>query len=83
MTGGSWPYLPAQCPHCLYFQAAQPPFTDDSGYEILGFCRHPRVGMELFGPQKLDLSAVDPCRLCIRRIAGRPDATRPASSDLD
>ena len=82
MTGGSWPYLPAQCPHCLYFQAEQPPFTDDSGYEILGFCRHPCVGMELFRPQQLDLSRVDPCRLCIRRIAGRPDATRPGSSDL-
>jgi len=51
MTQGSWPYLPAQCPHCFYFLAEQAPFTDDSGYEILGFCRQPRIGMELFRPQ--------------------------------
>ena len=65
MTRGSWPYLPAQCPNCFYFQAEQPPFTDDSGYEILGFCRHPRIGMELFRPQKLDFSRADPCRLFV------------------
>jgi len=48
MTGGSWPYVPAQCPRCRYIHELAPPFVDDSGYEILGFCLHPRIGMELF-----------------------------------
>jgi hypothetical protein len=68
VTSGSWPYLPAQCPHCFYYQAAQPPFTDDSGYEILGFCRHPRIGMELFQAKKLDLTKAERCRLFIRQV---------------
>jgi hypothetical protein len=70
MTGGSWPYLPAQCPHCLYFQAEPAPFTDDTGYEIIGFCRNPRIGMELFRPRKLDVSRADPCPLYVRRPQG-------------
>lgn len=41
MTRGSWPYLPEQCPACFYFEEAAPPFVDDFGYEIRGFCRHP------------------------------------------
>ena len=69
MTRGSWPYLPEQCPGCFYFQAESPPFVDDSGYEILGFCCHPRIAMELFQPQKLDLSNADPCLLFVRRPA--------------
>jgi hypothetical protein len=81
MTGGSWPYLPTQCPNCLYFQGEQAPFVDDSGYEILGFCRHPRIGMELFRPQKLDVSRADPCPLSVRRVAARPDTDRPSISD--
>jgi len=83
VTGGSWPYLPEQCPHCFYFQAEQAPFTDDSGYEILGFCRHPRIAMELFRPQKLDVSRADPCPLFVRRVAARPDTDRPSISDPD
>jgi hypothetical protein len=75
MTGGSWPYLPAQCPHCFYFRPESPPFVDDSGYEILGFCRHPRIGMELFEPQKLDLSGADRCPLFVRQATSRPDTT--------
>ena len=82
MSRGSWPYLPAQCPHCLYFRPEEPPFTDDSGYEIPGFCSHPRIGMELFRPQKLDVSRADPCRLFIRRAAERPDAARPGIPDV-
>jgi hypothetical protein len=69
MTSGSWPYLSGQCPSCFYFQPEQAPFTDDSGYEILGFCRHPRIGMELFQPQKLDLSNSERCPLFVRRGA--------------
>ena len=72
MTSGSWPYMPHQCPECHYFQPASPPFVDDSGYEIPGFCRHPRIGMELFRPQKLNLSS-DRCPLFLRRAARRSD----------
>ena len=82
MSRGSWPYLPAQCPHCLYFHPEESPFTDDSGYEIPGFCSHPRIGMELFRPQKLDVSRADPCRLFIRRAAEPPDPARPRISDV-
>jgi len=73
MTRGSWPYLPEECPGCFYFQAASPPFVDDSGYEICGFCRHPRIAMELFQPQKLDLSDADRCPLFVRRPSSRLD----------
>lgn len=71
MNGGSWPYLPRQCPHCYYFQAESRPYFDDSGYEILGFCCHPRIGMELFRPQQLDLSKGDRCPLFVRRVTRR------------
>jgi hypothetical protein len=63
MSDGSWPQAPGQCPHCRYFHATSPPFVDDSGYEIVGFCRHPRIGMELFAPQELDPSAIERCPL--------------------
>ena len=65
MTCGSWPFFPAQCPACLYFQAQTPPYMDDSGYQILGFCRHPRIAMELFRPQTLEPSDADRCPLFI------------------
>ena len=58
MTPGSWPFMPGQCPECLYFQAATPVFVDDSGYEIRGFCRHPRVAMELFQPRNATSQAI-------------------------
>jgi hypothetical protein len=49
--------------------------TDDSGYRIPGFCSHPRIGMELFEPQRLDLSKADRCRLFVRRVTKCPDST--------
>ena len=66
MSGGSWPYLPDQCPSCLYFKALVPAYRDDSGYEIRGFCRHPRVAMELFVPwqQRLEQGS---CPLYVQR----------------
>lgn len=73
MTGGSWPYLPEQCPACFYLEAASPPFVDDAGYEIVGFCRHPRIGMELFHPKMLNLSDADRCPLFLRRLPRRTD----------
>ncbi len=73
MSQGSWPYMPAQCPHCRYFQAGSP-FVDDSGYEILGFCRHPRIAMELFAPQRLHASEQDRCPLFAARPVVRKDS---------
>jgi hypothetical protein len=75
MSQGSWPFLPEQCPECFYLHAASPPFVDDSGYEIRGFCRHPRIGMELFEPQRLDTTLADPCPLYLRRVKRDPDGT--------
>jgi len=51
----------------LYFRAEEPSFTDDSGYEIVGFCRHPRIGMELFQPQKRDLSKSERCPVFVQQ----------------
>jgi hypothetical protein len=68
MSRGSWPYMPQQCPECLYFQATPEPFNDDSGYEILGFGRHPWIGMELFRTRRLDLAS-ERCPLFIRQAA--------------
>lgn len=69
MTAGSWPYLPGQCPGCAYFHAASPAFVDDSGYEILGFCRQPRIGMELFRPKKLGQCKSERCPLFVPRAS--------------
>ncbi|HTU85317.1 MAG TPA: hypothetical protein VMF57_07055 [Solirubrobacteraceae bacterium] len=80
MTHASWPYLPQQCPECLYFQAASPPFTDDSGYEIRGFCRHPRIAMELFQPRRLDASKADRCPVFVRRVLRPPGVRRTPDS---
>jgi len=67
MSTGSWPYFPQQCPHCFYFQAMSPAHVDDSGYEVVGFCRHPRIAMPLFRTQKLDLSNSRDCPLFVSR----------------
>lgn len=57
MSFGSWPYMRGQCPHCRYFHAYAPVQVDDKGYTLLGFCRHPRIGMELFtSPNRSELS---------------------------
>lgn len=70
---GSWPYLPAQCPSCWYFQAVDPT-VDDSGYEILGFCRHPRVAMELFRPQRREPTESDRCPLFVPQARPKGDS---------
>ena len=64
MTGASWPYFPEQCPDCVYVHKLTP-FTDDSGYEILGFCRHPRIAMELFRAQRREPSGSERCPLFV------------------
>jgi hypothetical protein len=78
MSAGSWPYIPDQCPDCHYFCAAVPAFVDDSGYEILGFCRHPRIAMELFRRQREAGSAGDRCPLFVPRLEADRSAARPA-----
>jgi len=77
VTTGSWPYFPEQCPHCRYLEPASPAFIDDSGYEILGFCLHPRIAMELFRPQKLDLAEAERCPLFVRRAPEAHEQSRP------
>jgi hypothetical protein len=62
---GSWPYFPTQCPHCRYVQEVKPTFVDDSGYEIVGYCRHPRIAMELFRPVRREPRESDRCPLFI------------------
>ena len=62
---GSWPYFPEQCPRCRYVQEVKPTFVDDSGYEIVGFCRHPRIAMELFHPVRREPCESDRCPLFI------------------
>lgn len=60
MSSASWPYLPEQCPGCMYMHAQAQPFLDDAGYEIVGFCRHPRIAMQLFRSRR-DLSNAERC----------------------
>jgi hypothetical protein len=69
----SWPWSPHQCPHCRYLAAFDPPRTDDAGFEMPGFCLHPRIGMELFLPKRLDLEQLEPCPLFRARGALRDD----------
>jgi hypothetical protein len=68
MTGaGAWPHFPSQCPSCAYLQEYQPS-VDDSGYEIVSFCRHPRIAMELFRPQQRESIERDRCPLHAARL---------------
>ena len=62
---GSWPYFARQCPQCRYVQACEPPFVDDSGYEIVAWCRHPRIGIELFRSRKPSASESERCPLFV------------------
>ena len=64
------------------FRPSRPRSPTTRATRSSGFCRHPRIGMELFRPQKLDVSRADPCPLFVRRVAARPDTARPSISDL-
>jgi hypothetical protein len=57
----SWPYSPQECPRCRYLHALDPPARDDTGFEIPGFCLHPRIGMELFCFENRDPASMEPC----------------------
>jgi hypothetical protein len=63
-----WPTFPEQCPVCRYFEPFEPPCLDDRGYEIVGFCANPRIGMELF-TSKRDDAARGICPLFQRQRA--------------
>jgi hypothetical protein len=44
----------------------EPPYRDDSGYEIVDFCRHPGIGVELFRTQTRAVSARERCPFFVR-----------------
>ena len=57
----SWPYSPLECPRCRYLEPLEPPAQDDSGYEIVGVCTHPRIAMDLFLFKRRDPTTMEPC----------------------
>ena len=57
----SWPYSPLECPRCRYLESLEPPAYDDSGYEIVGLCTHPRIAMDLFLFKRRDPTTMEPC----------------------
>jgi hypothetical protein len=57
----SWPFSPEECPNCRYFEAFDPPDLDDFGYEVLGFCRNPRIAMELYRSRPPSVAGMEPC----------------------
>jgi hypothetical protein len=61
MSSASWPYSPGECPRCRYLQPIDPPICDDDGYDLVGFCRHPRIGMELFQLKRRPAGAQSSC----------------------
>jgi len=65
----SWPFSPRECPYCRYFERLDPPALDDVGYEIVGLCRHPRIGMDLFMFKKRDPNSMDPCPCFVAKKA--------------
>lgn len=62
----SWPYSPDECPRCCFLEPIDPPAFDDAGYEIVGFCLQPKIGMDLFLFKKRDQTTMDPCP-CFRK----------------
>jgi len=69
----SWPYGPSECPRCRYFEPLEPPGYDEAGYEVVGFCLHPRIGMDLFLFKLRDQDSVDSCP-CFR---AKPKERKP------
>jgi hypothetical protein len=73
----SWPYSPTQCPNCHYLQPFDPRIPADDGYDVLGFCRHPRIGMELFEPRLRAADAWQPCPCFLPASFRSPPPERP------
>lgn len=70
-ASGAWPFIDSQCPHCRYFYAYEPDRTDDKGYPLPGFCRHPRIAMELFvSVARYDLAKAG-CSLFVRGVSSK------------
>jgi len=71
-ASGAWPFIDSQCPHCRYFYAYDPGRTDDKGYPLPGFCRHPRIAMELFVPAtRSDDFSQARCSLFVRGVSSQ------------
>lgn len=67
-ASGAWPFVDRQCPHCRYFYAYEDGRTDDKGYALPGFCRHPRIAMELFSSTVRDDFSKAGCSLYARGV---------------
>lgn len=68
-ASGAWPFIDWQCPNCRYFYAYEAGRMDDKGYELPGFCRHPRIAMELFtSAARGDFSKAG-CSLYVRGVS--------------
>lgn len=67
----SWPFGESECPRCRYFEPLDPPAYDDVGYEIVGFCLHPRIATELFRMKTRGAAKDCPC-FSAQRTSGGP-----------
>jgi hypothetical protein len=65
----SWPYSPRECPRCRYLARLDPPAIDDVGYEIVGACLNPKIGMDLFILKQRDPDQMEPCPCFLERVA--------------
>ena len=70
----SWPFSPRECPHCRYLDPIDPPVLDDVGYEIRGFCQHPRIAMDLFVFKERDPEKLGACPCFFQRVDPTPEA---------
>jgi hypothetical protein len=64
----SWPYSSRECPRCHYFARLDPPAFDDVGYEIVGTCLNPKIGMDLFILKERDPEKMEPCPCFLKRV---------------
>lgn len=72
----SWPFSPGECPRCRYFEPFDPPDLDDSGYEVLGLCRNPRIAMDLYRSRHPNATGMEPCPCFRPRPPGPPEDER-------
>jgi hypothetical protein len=63
----SWPFSPRECPGCRYFQELDSPEIGDDGYEVVGFCGHPRIFMDLYSSARGDPASVEECPFFVPR----------------
>jgi hypothetical protein len=73
----SWPFLPGECPRCRYHEPFDEPVREDNtfGYEIVGLCLHPRIGMELFRRQLGEEDDGSHCPCFTRKRGSRRDTS--------